>query len=281
MHLIIILTSLVLAVGLRLKNNQSSRVSWVKRWQIALFFFVFPPLLLLMTAFAVIGMGSGGQMLGIQASWVSYAVAVSFLIFAGALLLKLTYQGYTSIRGVNSYSQQLVLGKQARIIDLDFPYSAQIGFWRSQLVISQGLLASVDDEHLEAILAHEQAHYFYRDTFWFFWLGWMRSFTSWLPNSKDLWQELLLLREMRADRVARKQVDSLLLAESLLALTKAPLISSQILCAAFSDAIPRNRLEERIDALLEDPEADSNFSWWNWSWMILALIPLLTVPLHY
>ncbi len=280
MHLIMIVSSLVLAWYLRLKIVPSTG-TWKKRWQRALFSLMFPPLLLLTDAIAVINMGSGGQMMGVRASWASYTVAISFLAIALILLLKLADRGYVAVRHVNSYCQELVLDKQARVMEIDFPYSAQIGFWRSQLVVSRGLLNSVDREHLEAILAHEQAHYFYRDTFWFFWLGWLRSLTSWLPNSNNLWQELLLLREIRADRLAAQQVDFLLLAESLLTVAKAPLQSSQVLCATFSDAIPRDRLEERIDALLEDTEVDLSPNWWNWSWMLLALIPLLTVPFHY
>jgi Zn-dependent protease with chaperone function len=248
MHLIMILTSLFLAWFLRMMPI-SFTGTWNERWQKALFFSLFPPLLLLMTAIAVICMGSQGKMLGIQAIGISYGVAIIFLTVALGYLLKLIYQGYITIRQVRFYSQQIVLGKKAKVININFPYSAQIGFWRSQLVISQGLLDSLDQEHLEAVLAHEQAHYFYKDTFWFFWLGWLQSLTSWLPNSDRLRQELLLLREMRADRIAAQQVDPLLLAESLLTVAKAPVQSSQVFCATFSDAVPASRLEERIDAL--------------------------------
>ena len=52
--------------------------------------------------------------------------------------------------------------------------------------------------------------------FGFFWWGWLRRLTEWLPHSKELWQELLLLRELRADQWAAQQVDPLVLAESLL-----------------------------------------------------------------
>jgi Zn-dependent protease with chaperone function len=280
MHLIMILISLLLAWYLR-TIPCSSLGTWNQRWQRAIFLFSFPPLLLIMTAIAVMCMGSQGQMLGMEASLFSYGIAISLGAIAIILLIKLTYQGYIAVRQVRFYSQQLILGRQARVIEIDFPYSAQIGFWRSRLVISQGLLNSLDKEHLEAVLAHEQAHYFYRDTFWFFWLGWLKSFTTWLPNSNALWQELLLLREIRADRTAAQQVDPLLLAESLLTVAKAPWQTAQVLCATFSDAIPRDRLGERIDALLEESESNLNLSWWRWSWMVLVLVPFLTVPLHY
>jgi Zn-dependent protease with chaperone function len=280
MHLIIILTSISLAWMLR-TIPISLTGNWHERWHKALFFSLFPPSLLLMTAIALICMGSQGSMLGMPASWIGYSMAIIFLTVAVGCLFKLAYQGYITIRQISFYSQQIVLGKKAKIIDIDFPYSAQIGFWRSQLVISQGLLDSLDREHLQAVLAHEQAHYFFKDTFWFFWLGWLQSLTSWLPNSDRLYQELLLLREMRADRIAAQQVDPLLLAESLLTVAKAPVRSSQVFCATFSDTVPANRLEERIDALFTESESNLNLNWWSWSWILLIPIPLLTVPLHY
>ena len=80
-----------------------------------------------------------------------------------------------SARKFSTYQRQPIVGKTARILETDFLYSAQIGFWQSELVVSQGLLKSLDSEHLNAVLAHEQAHVYYRDTFWFFWLGWLRT----------------------------------------------------------------------------------------------------------
>jgi Zn-dependent protease with chaperone function len=94
------------------------------------------------------------------------------------------------------------MGEHSRVLDNPIPFSALIGFWQPELIVSQGLLNTLDQDHLEAVFKHEQGHYYYRDTFWFFWLGWVRSISAWLPNTEALWQELLLLREMRADRWA-------------------------------------------------------------------------------
>ena len=162
----------------------------------------------------------------------------------------------------------------------DFPYSAQVGFWNCELVVSEGLLNSLDREHLNAVLAHEQAHVYYRDTFWFFWLGWLRYLTSWLPNTEAWWQELLLLWELRADRKAAEQIDSILLAESLLRVAQDTLQDVSILCANFSCTVPRTRLAERIDCLLDETPLISSSPWWSWSWTILLFIPLLTIPFH-
>ncbi|MGK7876434.1 MAG: M56 family metallopeptidase [Xenococcaceae cyanobacterium] len=278
------LTALGLAWGLRLAASQPTG-SWIQRWRRSLFFFLFPPLLLLMTVLAVLYMGPQGQMLGLKASWFSYFLALGFIGWAGVFLLNLAHQGWLSRLQVRTYSQQLVAGKMARILDATFPYSAQIGFWQPELVISRGLLNTLDRAHLQAVLAHEQAHYQYCDTFWFFWLGWLRSFTAWLPNTEALWQELLLLRELRADRRAAEQVDALLLAESLLVVAQRVSNVSvnlpESFCVALSCAVSCNHLAERIDALLIEPESPSSSGWWTWSWMLLPFLPLVTVPFHY
>ena len=279
MHLFAVLIIIVLAWIVR--RSSIGTGTWAKRWHQALFVLVFPALLLLTTAIAVLYMGCHGAMLGIQAGSWGCAVSACIIIFALGCLGKLAYQGNQAIDRLTIYEQQSVEGNTARIIELDLPYSAQIGFWRSELVVSRGLLATLDKEHLKAVLAHEQAHVYYRDTFWFFWLGWLRSFTCWLPNTETLWQELMLLRELRADRHAAQEVDFLLLAESLLTVAKTPLESAPILSANFNDYIVGDRLNERINSLLEETKPVDSSQWQYWSWVCLLFLPLLTIPLHY
>ena len=284
MHLFMILSALAVAWGLRAVKLPLTD-SWERRWQQALFLLILPPLLLLVTAASVIYMGPQGQMLGLQASWFSYLLAVAFISSAIILLLKRGYQGHLSKKEVRNYSQQSVAGKTARILEIDFPYSAQIGFWDSELIVSRGMLNTLDREHLEAVLTHEQAHYYYRDTFYFFWLGWLRSFTAWLPNTETLWQELLLLREIRADRWAAERLDALVLAESLLAVAQKAIQSNFVdvsdnCCAALS-CVPGDRLTERIDALLTQPQSTPPSAYWHLSWVVLAFLPLMMVPFHY
>jgi Zn-dependent protease with chaperone function len=285
MHAIMIFFALMLALSLRLIPLKTTG-TWQTRWQKTLFFFLFPPLLLLMTAIAVYCMGYKGVMLGWHVGLFSYILAIGFIVFASILLIQLFYRAWRSQQQIQRYTQQIVEGKTARILEFNFPYSAQIGFWRSELILSQGILNILDREHLKAVLAHEQAHYDNRDTFWFFWLGWVRSFTSWLPKTELLWQELLLLRELRADRQAIQQVDSLLLAESLLLVTQKvnqlPFTNiPQGFCAALNETIDRNRLEERIELILSEDNSSFDNTGWSWSWIIFLLLPLITVPLHY
>ena len=279
MHLVMILGGLGLAWVLRLSWSESTG-NWTQRWRRALLLFLLPPLLLLMTAFAVLCMGPQGQMIGLNTDWFSYGLVLGWATLAVFFCLKLAAEGRQSLQHVRTYPQIELKGKSARLLSSSILFSAQIGFWQPELVVSQGLLQKLKSEHLEAVLTHEQAHYYYRDTFWFFWLGWLRQITIWLPNTESLWQELLVLRELRADGWAARQVDALLLAESLLMVVNNQMTASENFCAAFSCAVSRNRLQERIEALLGEPEPSSESSRWIWCWVLLALLPLIALPLH-
>lgn len=278
MHLIIILAALLLAWYFRLQWSNSAQ-NWAKRWQCALLSFALPPLLLAIAAASILCMGPNGYMAELDNGWFSYFLALGFCTWAGVKCLQLAIRGYGGVKQIRASTHTNIGDKSARILDTSALFSAQIGFWQPELVVSQGLLQKLDREHLEAVLAHEQGHYYYRDTFWFFWLGWLRSFTFWLPNTEALWEELLALRELRADRWAANRVDPLLLAESLLFVASERVQMVEDFCAAFSQAVGRNRLEERIEALLT-PESSPGLNWWDWSWLLLAFVPLFAVPFH-
>jgi Zn-dependent protease with chaperone function len=226
-------------------------------------------------------MGTQGQMMGLSVGWIGYLLALGVLGVAGVLLLRLGWQGWRSQQQIQTYPQFQTENAAGRLLDTALPFAAQIGFWRSELVVSQGLLTTLTSEQLTAVLTHEQAHAHYRDTFWFFWLGWLRQLTGWLPNTEALWQELLLLRELRADSWAAQTVDPLLIAESLLLVVQAPLSTSENYSAAFGEHLSMTRLEERIEALLTEPELSCDRDRWQpWSWLLLTGMPLLTVLLH-
>jgi Zn-dependent protease with chaperone function len=253
--------------------------TWSQRWQRALVLFLFPPLLLGMTAIAILCMGPSGQMVMRWEGWFSYGWAIAFLHLALFLGLKLAWEGRQTLRQMGQHPVIELENTSAHLLPTSELYSARIGFWKPLLIVSQGLLDSLDQEHLHAVLTHEQAHVHYHDTFWFFWLGWVRRLTIWLPHTEDLWQELLMLREMRADRLAAQQVDPLVLAESLLLVVSAPMLKLDI-CAAFSWATSRNRLMERIDSLLAETQEPFQSSWVFLGWLILGFLPLVVVPFH-
>lgn len=257
---------------------------WRDRWAYTLSCFLFAPLLLLMTAIAIVCMGPSGQMVMHWEGWLSYGLAIAFLVWAGIRGLHLAWTGHQTTRHLHRHSVIQLQEQPVRLLDTPELYSAQIGFWRSRLVISQGLLSTLQPSHIQAVLAHEYAHAHYHDTFWFFWLGCLRRITPWLPHTEELWQELLTLRELRADRHAAQTVDPLVLAEALLLVVSAPLGQLQHLqpelCAAFSWAVSRDRLTERIDSLLAAPEQPPTTTWWPLSWLAIVCLPLVAIPFH-
>ena len=281
MHLLMLVSALAVAVGLRLLPVISDG-SHEERWQRSLLHFLFPPLLLLMTAVALLCMGPQGQMVRWWEGWFSYTVAISFLVLTSALGGKLAVAGWRSLKQIRSYPTQIVQGQTSRLLPTTIPFSAQVGFWHSELVVSQGLLDLFDESHLNAVLAHEQAHAHYRDTFWFFWLGWLRRVTPWLPQTNTLWQELLMLRELRADRWAAERVDTLLLAESLVQMVSVPNLYTE-LSAAFSQSMSATRLDERIESLLAPAPSSTpqRFLLMPWVWLLLVGLPLVAIPFHY
>jgi Zn-dependent protease with chaperone function len=279
MHLSLILLTLGVAVLIRAVWRKREN-SWIKRWQSALTAFLLPPLLLIVTSFAVLCMGTQGQMLGLQVGWLGYSLALGFVGFAGVSLLGLAGQGWRSLQQIRTYPTLDLADQTGYLLDSSAMFAAQVGFWQSELLISRGVLQSLTPAQLETVLAHEQAHYHYRDTFWFFGLGWLRHLTGWLPQTESLWQELLLLRELRADQWAAQKVDPLLLAEALLRVVKAPMTEVSNHCVAFNASLSVSRLEERIGALLTPSIEIEQPKIHQWIWLFVGFLPLLTLAFH-
>lgn len=148
------------------------------------------------------------------------------------------------------------------------------------MVISKGLIKLLSEEHLNAVIAHESAHEIHKDPFFFFWLSYLERLTFWLPNNEKLWNNLLLLRELRADNTASKTVDYLLIAEALLMVTKAAINVPKPLIFKLECPFTNCRLEERIENLLNDSTNFSTFNWQQIIWLILIFIPWIFFPFH-
>lgn len=279
MHFFLLSFALVCGVILRLPTPNLTD-PWKERWQRALTYFLLPPLLIFSTSIALVCMGTRGEMLGKPMgllSEISYILAWLLIITCLVYLGLRSYQGWQSLENLKALTQSNWQGQDFLLLDTDRPMAAQVGFWQSHLVLSKGLFQKLDQAHIQSIVFHESAHVHYRDTFYFFWLGWIEQCSKLLPNSQLWWRELLLLREMRADGWAKERVDFLLLAESLLTLAEfatpefSPFISAQI------NDLP-DRLEQRINYLLaEEPtEFSPPLNWW---W-VLGIMPLGSIVFH-
>ncbi|WP_231937630.1 M56 family metallopeptidase [Geminocystis sp. NIES-3709] len=275
----LIFSALLIAYTIR-SISKIKRVKYQKKWGLSLFLFTFPPLLLLMTCLTVFLMGYHGEMWGIKASKFSYYLAESFLVFAVITLIKIMWDFYKLSQLVKKYPLENIDGQNIKIIETSFPYAAQVGFWNSQLVVSRGLIKLLSIEHLQAVIAHESAHKAHKDPFFFFWFSYLERLTFWLPNNKNLWNNLLLLRELRADNTASKTVDSLLIAEALLTVTKATINQTNPLTFNWECPFMNCRLEERIDNLLTDSSQFTTFNWVQIIWLFLVFVPWIFFPFH-
>lgn len=278
MHLGIILLALGLALLVRLRWS-SSKGLWTDRLQSALVAFLFPPLLLTTTSLVVVGMGHHGTMLWQPVGWLGCHIALGLLAFSGMVLGLRLWQNWKLTRQVCSCTCISIAGRTGRLLETPALVAAQVGIWQPQLLISRGLLQSLETEQIEAVLSHEEAHAYYRDTFWFFWFAWICRFTAWLPKTEALWQELLLLRELRADAWAAQRVDALTLAETLVQVVQSYPAMPHYACAAFHEATSLTRLEERIESLLA-PQDIKESQGQLWIWLLAISLPLLTLPLH-
>ncbi|MEB3274013.1 MAG: M56 family metallopeptidase [Prochlorothrix sp.] len=301
MHINLLALSLALAIGLRVlpigsrhPKPQHLKHPATTTHPLTLWRFALPPLLLLSTCMAIVIMGRPGSMWGMPVHDWGFVCALGFL---GVALRRLVQAGIQLWQ-----TQQILLGcgplpgtvatQAGYLLPSAGLFAGQVGWWRSRLVLSQGVLETFGPEQVAAIVAHEQAHSYYQDPFWFFWLGWLRSIAPGLPGTDRLWQELLLRREQRADAWAAQTVDPLLLAETLVAFvqraSQTALPTDPSVLAAFSDAVPLHRLEERVEALLQAPDrpvapARSAFplnplTLLGW---LVALLPLITIPFHH
>ncbi|MGB3786439.1 MAG: M56 family metallopeptidase [Phormidesmis sp.] len=285
MHLQMIGLSMAIAIATRILSQflLAPAHQWSSRWTRTLTAFVAPPLLLLTTAIAIIVMGfdSTYHLDG----WLSYLFSLGFVLTALILWINLSRIALKMKRTVQSYPVHTIQTAEgtatSRLIDSTTVYCASVGLWPSELILSKGLLDCLDEEHLHAVIAHEAGHAHYRDTFWFFWLGGLRRLTRWLPCTEKLWQELMLLREIRADRWAVRSVDALVLAESLLSVIQVPLTTTESICPGFSWPTPQSRLNQRVDALLAEDIKSLRILPEHWLAVSLSLTPLLTIPFHH
>ncbi len=268
---------------------QSTAGPWAARWQSALIAFCLPPLMVMLAAGAVLSMGHHGTMMGWSVSPLSCWVSLGALGFAsGVVAHTLVRAAATHLRLRQYRTVTLPTGGHARCLETDLPVAAQVGLWRSSLLVSRGWLEHLTLAEQQAMVAHEQAHADYRDPLWFLGLGMIRRFSSWLPNTQALWEELLLLREIRADQRAARTSDPLLLVELLVKLSRQMTLATHRYssnlepCVGFNESLSLSRLEQRVNALLEpgsvaEPAVPGPG---RLMWLMVTLLPLTATWLH-
>ena len=262
-------------------------------WGQANLSFSLPPLLLISTAGAILLMGHHGHMWGMPVTALPCLAAQLFLAWGAITLAQSLWHEKKLLDWVNTLPQISLLPTAqhppytAHVWNTERPFAAQVGIAQPRLLLSQGLLTQLSPEQLETVLAHEQGHLYYGDLRWFFGWQWLRRWTGWLPGTDRLWDTLLLWRECRADAHAAQRVDPLVLAETLVQVVQSQQDPdmAQVGWVGFAPQGEMGRLEIRIQALLQNPQAPQAprfmpLSWWLLT-VTIALIPLGTIAFHH
>ena len=280
MHGSLLILALTSAILLRVLWRSQPTSSWNQRWIGTMFTFALPPSLLITSAIALLCMGPHGMGISTFEGWATYGTGIVFLIAAATIAYIQATQATQEIKQLHQYPSIDLSQTNARLLPIELPFIAQVGFWNPEIIVSQGILEALTTEQFDAVLAHEQAHAAYHDTFWFFSFGCLRRLTLWLPNSENLWQELLLLRELRADRIAAQTTDPLALAEALLTLVRSPMVQSDW-SATLNPQTLDDRFAERIDAILGATPLAPIPGWKMSAIVVAGLLPLLIIPFHH
>jgi Zn-dependent protease with chaperone function len=277
-----------LAFGIRLGGTRLA-----PRWTTTIMALSLPGLLLLSSAVAILRMGHHGEMWGLPVDAGACVVAKIGLGWAGFQGIRVLYQTWRLHRWLKTLPviSHPDLPPEVMVHYLNVPQvmAAQVGFFRSRLLVSQGLLA-LPSAHRRAVFAHEQAHFTYRDPLWTLALSWLQGMTLGLPGTQQLWEDLLLLREYRADAAAALTVDPLVLAETLVVTVRSTLQRRESGNMALSTPAwvglhsATERLECRVQALIEGhvPNSHPLQSWgFALGGTLLGMLPLGTIAFHH
>lgn len=150
---------------------------------------------------------------------------------------------------------------EGRVAVVDEPalVSYAVGFFHPRVVISSGLLESLDADEIRAVLAHEEAHLAGRDNLLILAAQTMAHTFALVPGVRFAYARFRRALELAADSYARGSVgDPLVLASSLQKFARRLLVapgSGPQVMAAFAD---EGHVVERIHGLLGDEVA---YSW--------------------
>jgi Zn-dependent protease with chaperone function len=271
----------------------------VDHWPRTIAALILPGLLLLSSAVAILIMGHHGHMWGLPVNGMACFLAKLSLVWA---VLKGVLVGIEQWK-LGRWLQTLpvlepwdlpedVFPPNAIVHYLDIPQimAGQTGLFQSRILVSEGLLA-LPTAQLQAVLAHEQAHFQYRDNLWGMGINWLRGIGAWLPGSDRLWQDVLLLRECRADAQAAQTIDPLILAETLVLAVRSSLLgqstdaSSSFSLACIGLQTASDRLTYRVESLLQ-VEAQTkptglSMGWVTFGSLVLGLLPLGSIAFHH
>jgi hypothetical protein len=119
-------------------------------------------------------------------------------------------------------ADRLGIGARLTVVELARPFALTYGITRARVLVSTGLLASLTDSELGAVLAHERAHLRSRDPLKNLLARAIPARHFYLPGLSNLRRRFTAGRELAADRAALEDQDTGALAGALLKVTEGP-----------------------------------------------------------
>ena len=171
-----------------------------------------------------------------------------------AILIVFLLQIVTNLRATLRLQEQLQSlakpdGEYLSLAD-KLPFVFTLGWWKSQIYVTDGLKQQCSKEELDVVLAHEKAHTHRYDNIR---LLLVTVFTSVLPRkfSKAIEDDFHLMIESACDFEASTRFGELQVAETLLKIQKLSPTQCAIGSTVISTAFTGSEVEQRINALIQ------------------------------
>lgn len=169
-----------------------------------------------------------------------------------------------------------------RVLDNDSPFVFTLGWWRNKVYVTSGLQRRCDDQDMQVILAHEQAHSRRRDNVR---LLTAMLFTLVLPArlARLLNEDLHLLIESACDFAAAEDFGDLNVAETLLKIQRLSPAQWELGKTVIVSAFTGSEIEQRVKALVHGRQLSvMQQAGFQLSLFVLLLASLMLVePLHH
>ncbi|HYU16630.1 MAG TPA: M48 family metalloprotease [Candidatus Acidoferrum sp.] len=122
-------------------------------------------------------------------------------------------------------------------LETDARIAALAGLWRSQILVSRGLLEVLDDDELDAVVAHELAHHVRGGNLRMLGLWLVRSAQAHSPAALLLFRQIVEMQELTCDALAAR-------------MTGAPAALASALLKSRRAAAPPREPRSAVDAIL-------------------------------